>query len=109
MKLLRLVHARAAITVQWMRKQQIGEPAMKTLLSSIALLGLSMSVSFAGEASGSITNVNTNAHTMTLDNGQTYILPAEFDISLIGQGMRVSLAFDETSDGNLVTDMEQVD
>lgn len=82
---------------------------MKTLLASLALLAASMTVAFAGEASGSITAVDAGTMTMTLDDGQTYKLPEGFDVSLIGEGMTIALAFDEANGEKLITDMEQID
>lgn len=63
---------------------------------------------FAGEARGVILGVNANAMTMTMDNGQTYALPPEFDVSLIAPGMVVALAHDDDP-AKTVTDMEQID
>lgn len=78
-------------------------------LTALAASALMAAPAWAGEAEGTITSVDTNNYAMTLDDGQTYKLPAEFDVSLIGEGMRVALAFDENGDEKLVTDMEQVD
>ncbi|MEQ9247191.1 MAG: DUF1344 domain-containing protein [Nitratireductor sp.] len=43
---------------------------------------------------------------MTLDNGQTYKLPSEMDVSAIEPGMSVILAYREVEDGvKQITDM----
>ncbi|MEM9999522.1 MAG: DUF1344 domain-containing protein [Pseudomonadota bacterium] len=67
-----------------------------------------LGVAFAGEAQGTITFVNANAMTVTMDNGETYTLPPEFDVSLITPGMVVALAHDDDT-ARTVTDMEQID
>lgn len=83
---------------------------MKRLfLAAIASLALSAGAAMAEEAEGTIETVNVDSYTMALDNGQTYTLPAEFDISLIGEGMRVALAYDDVNGELVVTDMEQID
>jgi len=81
----------------------------KPFLAALAVAATFGSAAWAGEAEGFIQSVDTSTNTMVLDDGQTYVLPADFDISLIGAGMRVALAFDENGDSKRVTDMEQVD
>lgn len=79
------------------------------ILASVISVALLSSHAFAGEVEGTINSVDVANYVMTLDDGQTYNLPQEFDITLIGEGMRVSLAYDEQGDTKVVTDMEQVD
>ena len=80
----------------------------KIIAISFAVLLMSGMTSHAGEAQGTITFVNANAMTVTIDNGQTYALPPEFDVSLITPGMVVALAHDDDP-ASTVTDMEQID
>lgn len=81
----------------------------KYFLATCAALALMTGHAFADEAEGAITAVDATAYTMTLDNGESYKLPDEFDITLIGEGMRVALAYDEVDGAKLITDMEQID
>ncbi|MEM1397726.1 MAG: DUF1344 domain-containing protein [Pseudomonadota bacterium] len=79
-------------------------------LSAAAVVTLAMcSAVFAGESQGVIETIDQSTYTITLSDGENYKLPEEFDISLIGPGMRIALAFDEQGDEKLVTDMEQID
>lgn len=83
---------------------------MKRLLIAIFAPTLFIAAqAMAAEAEGTIQAVNAGNYTMALDDGKTYTLPAEFDISLIGEGMRVALAYDEVNGVLVVTDMEQID
>ncbi|MEO1747383.1 MAG: DUF1344 domain-containing protein, partial [Pseudomonadota bacterium] len=74
----------------------------------LALNLMPVAPSIAGEAQGAITAVNAKAMTVTLDNGEIYALPDEFDVSLISPGMVVALAHEDDS-AKTVTDMELVD
>ena len=67
-----------------------------------------VSAPLAGEAQGTIAAVNPNAMTVTLDNGETYKLPPEFDPAIIMPGMVIALAHEEDA-AKTVTDMEQLD
>ncbi|MEL6201530.1 MAG: DUF1344 domain-containing protein [Pseudomonadota bacterium] len=82
---------------------------MRLVFAAGFILNLFMiATSVAGEAQGAITAVDANAMTVTLDNGETYGLPDEFDLSLISPGMVVALAHEDGSP-KTVTDMELVD
>ncbi len=73
-----------------------------------ALMGLLMLVSsaFALDTEGKVANVDPEKLTITLDNGQTYKLPSEMDVSAIEPGMSVILAYREVEDGvKQITDM----
>ncbi|MEO1746165.1 MAG: DUF1344 domain-containing protein, partial [Pseudomonadota bacterium] len=53
---------------------------MKTFLPIAAAVSLALTAfAHAGEAQGTITAIDPAAMTMTLDTGDTYTLPAEFD------------------------------
>lgn len=82
---------------------------MKKLLISMAALAAFVGAAIADEADGTIVEVDASTPSMTLDNGETYVLPQGFDTSLIGPGMRVALAFDEADGRKMVTDMSQVE
>lgn len=81
----------------------------KTIIAAF-LASLAMSVAaIAGEAQGSIVSTDATAMTVTLDNNETYALPADFDITLIGRGMVVALAYNDDDAAKTVTDMELLD
>ncbi len=61
---------------------------------------------FAAEAEGKIATVDRDNLTITLENGDSYKLPGEFDVDAIKEGMQVLLAYDKVGDQNLITDME---
>lgn len=60
----------------------------------------------AAEAEGKIATVDRDNLTITLENGNSYKLPGEFDVDAIKEGMQVLLAYDKVGDQNLITDME---
>ena len=60
----------------------------------------------AAEAQGHIEKIDPDTLTITLDNGNSYKLPGEFDMSSIKEGMEVLIAFDKIGGENLITDME---
>ncbi|EKF41357.1 DUF1344 domain-containing protein [Nitratireductor indicus] len=60
----------------------------------------------AADAEGKVTKVDEDNLTITLENGQTYKLPSEMDISVIQPGMEVVLAYREGDKGvKQITDM----
>lgn len=61
---------------------------------------------FAGEATGKVSAVDETAQMLTLDTGGSFRLPGEFDYSALQVGMDVIVVYDETGDGNVVTDIE---
>lgn len=79
---------------------------MRTLTAALAtFLALSASA-FAGDAEGRIRSVDTQKMTVTLDDGKTYKLPAEMDMSAVEPGMTILVAFDVVDGVNQITDME---
>ena len=73
--------------------------------ATVATLMLS-GAAFAAEAEGQIKKVDTDKLTITLDNGKSYKLPGEFDVSTLKEGMEIVLAYDEVGGENVITDME---
>jgi Cu/Ag efflux protein CusF len=79
---------------------------MRTLIAAIiATFALSSAV-FAAEAEGHIKKIDADNQTITLDNGTSYKLPGEFDMSSIKEGMEILIAYDKIGGENLITDME---
>lgn len=71
-----------------------------------ALLAASSLSAFAAEVTGSITAVDPAAGTVTLDDGNTYVLPANFDLASLQAGAMVKIIYEE-ADGKLtITSVE---
>jgi Cu/Ag efflux protein CusF len=61
----------------------------------------------ADDAQGTITKIDADNSTITLDDGKIYKLPGEFDLSVISKGMKVTLMFDVVDKELLITDIEE--
>ncbi len=61
----------------------------------------------ADDAQGKITNIDADNSTITLDDGKVYKLPGEFDLSVIEEGMKVTLMFDVVDKERFITDIEE--
>jgi Cu/Ag efflux protein CusF len=71
-----------------------------------AILAASSFAASAAEVSGAITSVDAATGTVTLDNGNTYVLPADFDVASLQAGAQVTITYDEV-DGQLqITNVE---
>ncbi len=79
---------------------------MRILISAICAAFLMTSAAFAAEAEGKIKSIDVDNLTITLDDGQAYKLPGEFDMDSIKEGMEVLLAYDKIEGQNLITDMQ---
>ncbi|CAN0653571.1 DUF1344 domain-containing protein [Nitratireductor aquimarinus] len=78
---------------------------MRIFAAAVGLLMLASSA-FALDAEGKVRNVDPDNLTITLENGQTYKLPSEMDVSAIQPGMEVVLAYREVDNGvKQITDM----
>ncbi|WP_274425474.1 DUF1344 domain-containing protein [Chelativorans sp. YIM 93263] len=74
-----------------------------TAALSLALLA---APALAEDAEGQITAVDEQDMTITLQDGSTYKLPPEMDVSGISDGMQVVLAYQIDDDGERqITDM----
>jgi hypothetical protein len=82
---------------------------MRSLTGALAatmMFSVTISGAFAAEAEGKIKAVDRDNLTITLENGNSYKLPGEFDVDAIQEGMEVLLAYDKVGDQNMITDME---
>ncbi len=78
---------------------------MKKLMitaSAAALLAASSFAALADEAMGSITSIDTSANTVTLDDGNTYALPASTDSASLQVGEKVKIEYSKDSSGKLM-------
>lgn len=80
---------------------------MKKLMMAAAAAALlaGSSLALAAEVSGSITSIDATARTITMDDGKTYTLPADFDAATLVQGAKVKLTVDD-ADGKTITKVE---
>jgi len=77
---------------------------MKKLMiatSAAALLAASSFAALADEATGSITSIDTSAGTVTLDDGNTYMLPQSMDSAQLQVGEKVKIEFQQDNSGQL--------
>jgi hypothetical protein len=77
---------------------------MKKLMiaaGAASLLAMSSLAAFADEAQGSITSIDPTAMTVTLDDGNTYALPASIDAASLQVGEKVKVEFSKGSDGKM--------
>lgn len=78
---------------------------MRIVAIALSFLFLSLPA-LSAETEGIVTNVDPQAMIITLDDGNTYKLPAEMDVSVITDGVEVVLAYQEGADGvRQITDM----
>ncbi|MBA8876910.1 MULTISPECIES: DUF1344 domain-containing protein [Phyllobacterium] len=61
----------------------------------------------ADDAQGTITKIDEDNSTITLDDGKVYKLPGEFDFSAIDKGMKVTIMFDLVNKERFITDIEE--
>ena len=79
---------------------------MRIVVGAVAALLMISSPVLAAEAEGQIQAIDRDNLTITLDNGESYKLPGEFDVEAIKEGMEILLAYDEIGGENLITDMQ---
>jgi hypothetical protein len=75
---------------------------MKKLMIAVGaatLLAASSLAALADSASGTIQSVDPTAMTVTLDDGNTYKLPAGFDAASLQVGSKVNIEFSKDSGG----------
>ncbi|WP_420959763.1 DUF1344 domain-containing protein [Brucella sp. IR073] len=79
----------------------------------IALLfvfvSLFSTIAMADDAQGKITHIDEESNTITLDDGNVYKLPGEFDYSAINEGMKVALSYDVVDKDRFITDIEETE
>ena len=78
---------------------------MRRILAAAAALTMMTAAALAGSTEGEIKQVDADAMTIVLDDGKTYKLPAEMDMSAIAEGVVVIIAYDSGDGVNQITDM----
>jgi Protein of unknown function (DUF1344) len=66
-----------------------------------AMLAASTLAALAAEANGTIQSVDPAAGTVTLADGNTYKLPAQFDAASLTPGQAVTITYDQGADGSM--------
>ena len=69
--------------------------------SAAALLAASSFAAYAEDASGAVQSIDTTAGTVTLADGQVYVLPADFDAASIAVGDEVTITYEAGADGQM--------
>ncbi|MGY6708647.1 MAG: DUF1344 domain-containing protein [Rhizobiaceae bacterium] len=79
---------------------------MRIAVAAFAAFLATSGLANAANDEGQITAIDTDAMTITLDNGNTYRLPGEFNIEAIDVGSQVLIAFDQVDGRRQITDMD---
>jgi len=75
------------------------------LVAAALALGLMTVSALAAETEGNITSIDEERMTITMEDGNTYKLPAEIEISALSEGMDVVIAYREQDGVRQITDM----
>ena len=70
-----------------------------------ASIGLFAGGATAADDEGKIQQIDVEALTITLDNGNTYRLPGEFNVDALAEGAEVVIAYDTVEGVKQVTDI----
>jgi Cu/Ag efflux protein CusF len=79
---------------------------MRTLIGAMIATLMLSGAAYAAEVEGQIKKIDIDHLTITLDNGKSYKLPGELDVSTLKEGMEIVLAYDEVGGENVITDMD---
>jgi hypothetical protein len=77
---------------------------MRILSGAVAALMIS-ALAHAAEVEGQIKTIDRENLTITLDDGNSYKLPGEFDVDSLTEGMEILFAYDKIGGENLITDI----
>jgi hypothetical protein len=69
--------------------------------SAAALLAASSFAAYAEDAKGAVQSIDTTAGTVTLADGQVYVLPEGFDAASIAVGDEVTITYEAGADGQM--------
>jgi hypothetical protein len=65
------------------------------------MMAASSLAALAAEATGAIASIDTSAGSVTLDSGQTFMLPGSVDAASLQVGQQVTVTYDEGTDGSM--------
>lgn len=69
--------------------------------SAASMLLVSSMAALAEEANGSIASIDPVAGTVTLADGQTYMLPQDFDTASLQVGQEVTITYEQDDSGGM--------
>jgi hypothetical protein len=73
------------------------------LVSAVAgLVAASSFAVLAAEADGSVASVDPATNSITLNDGNTYVLPTGFDAAALQAGTRVHVIYEVGADGKMI-------
>ena len=78
---------------------------MRTIIAAAGVLAFMTAAALAADTEGEIKQVDVEKMTITLDDGKTYRLPSEMDMSVLAEGVSVIIAYDSRDGVNQITDM----
>ncbi len=79
---------------------------MRKYLAALAILFAAGTAALAANDEGRIADIDREQMVITLENGNSYKLPGEFDLDAIAEGMEVLIAYDEVDGERQITDMD---
>ncbi|MHB2265422.1 DUF1344 domain-containing protein [Aliihoeflea sp. PC F10.4] len=79
---------------------------MRLFTPLVAAMALFATAVLAANDEGAIAQIDRETMTITLENGNTYRLPGEFDVDSLSEGMDVFLAYEEIEGQNQITDVD---
>ena len=68
-----------------------------------AVMAMSVSFAWAGDVTGVIKSINANAHEIVLDDGKTYSVPQNINISNLKEGDKVMVSAAVENGKNIVS------
>jgi hypothetical protein len=83
--------------------------AMLVALSLALATAIGAGTAAAADDEGRIASIDRESLTITLENGNSYKLPAEVEVEALSEGMEILLAYDMIAGEKMVTDMELYD
>ncbi len=73
------------------------------IVAATALLALSSFAALAADVTGAITAVDAANHSVTLDDGHAYVMPADIDVAELQIGLKVTLTYEEKDGARIVS------
>lgn len=71
------------------------------------VLSMFSTVAMAEDAEGKITSIDQDGETISLDDGQDYKLPGEFDYTALNEGMKVIVLYEVAENTRFITDIQE--
>jgi hypothetical protein len=79
---------------------------MRGIISAFAAILMMTGAALAANDEGRIASIDPERMVITLDNGNAYKLPGEFNVEALAEGMEVYLAYDNVGGERQITDMD---